>query len=80
LLTTLWNTNQKRFQTGLNDPSFALDVQSWGSIWLISGRYATLEVIQSRSQSALQFADTFFLNSQTSALLSNENQPQQSTG
>jgi len=74
LLSTLWNSNQKRFQTGFNDPSYALDVQSWGSLWLISGRYATLEVMQSRSQSALQFADTFFLNSQTSALLNKNNQ------
>ena len=81
LLTTLWNTNQKRFQTGLNDPTFTLDVQSWDSLWLISGRYATLEVMQSRSQSALQFADTYFLNSQTSVLLRNKNLSlKQSTG
>ena len=80
LTTSLWNSDQSRFQTGYNDASFSLDVQSWGSLWLVSGRYVGVDTMVSRSDNALKFAEQFFFNQQTSAILDKNGRSQMASG
>ena len=80
LTSSLWNSVQGRFQTGFDDSSNSLDVQSWGSLWLLSGQYATVDQLTSRSKSALQFANEIFFTSQNSVLKTSSGQPQVALG
>ena len=80
LTTSLWNSGQSRFQTGYDDASFSLDVQSWGSLWLVSSRYVGVDSMVARSDSALSFAEKFFFNKQTSVLLDKNGHAQIASG
>lgn len=53
ILEKLWNEEEGRFNQGLNDPAKALDVNSWGSIFL--NAIGETE----KAESALQYSDNF---------------------
>jgi len=64
-----WNSAQNRFNQGIGDPYRALDVQSWGTVWLMSNdQTASYGDARTRSLDALSFADSFFYSTQASAI------------
>jgi hypothetical protein len=59
LLSKLWNEAEGRFNRGFNDPVKALDVNSWGSYFLIDIGKPKMAL------RALEFVEDNFLNTQT---------------
>jgi hypothetical protein len=69
----IWNAAQLRFNQGYDDTYFAMDVNSWGSIFLLNNEESVPSGVDTtaRVAGALNHIDSLFLSTQT-CVLNNE--------